>query len=157
MSSIRLFDPRIFEPSVLEPRLFDTSLSDTFESMVRRFMVPMRIDFDNSLRDMRLDVTEVDGLYKVRADLPGIKKEDISVRIEGHTVQIDAEAKQEKEAKDNGGKVLRSERWQGAVSRSLTLAQELDDTKATAKFEDGVLILELPKKTTTSVKRLAIQ
>ena len=157
MSSLRLFDPRIFEPSVLEPRLFDTSLSDTFESMVRRFMVPMRIDFDNSLRDMRLDVTEVDGHYKVRADLPGIKKDDISVRIEGHTVQIDAQAKQENEAKDEGGKVLRSERWQGAVSRSLTLAQELDDTKATAKFEDGVLTLELPKKTITSAKRLAIQ
>ena len=71
-------------------------------------------------------------------------------------MQIDAETKEEKELKEDGGKVLRRERYYGAVSRAFTLAQDVDDTKAVAKYEDGVLTLELPKKATTTAKTLAI-
>jgi HSP20 family protein len=106
--------------------------------------------------DIRVDVVEKDGVFKVRADLPGVKKEDINVRIDGNLVQIDAETKGEKEFKGEGGKVLRSERYYGSVSRTFTLTQDVDDTKAVAKYEDGVLTLELPKKATSSSKRLAI-
>lgn len=147
MSSLRLFEPRLFEPA----------LGDSFESMFKRFMAPMRMEFENGNLDMRVDVTEVDGLYKVRADLPGVKKEDINVRIDGNIIQIDAEAKQEKETRESGGKVLRSERWHGAISRAFSVSQDVDEAKAVAKFEDGVLTLELPKKETTAAKRLAIQ
>ena len=147
MSNLRLF----------EPRLFDTSLGDSFESMFRRFMAPMRMEIESGSLDMRLDVTEIDGTYKVRADLPGVKKDDISVRIDGNNVQIDAEVKQQKDSKESGGKVLRSERWHGAVSRAFSLSEDVDDAKATARYEDGVLTLELPKKGTTATKRLAIQ
>jgi HSP20 family protein len=137
-------------------RLFEPTLNDPFESMFRRFMAPMRTERNLEELDIRVDVTEKDGLFKVRADLPGVKKEDINVRIDGNLVQIDAECKEEKDLKEEGGKVLRQERYYGAVSRAFTLSQDVDDAKAVAKFEDGVLTLELPKKATTTAKKLAI-
>lgn len=137
-------------------RLFDPSLNDPFESVFRRFMSPLRLEKSLDEMDIRVDVVEKDAGFTVRADLPGVKKEDINVRIDGNLVQIDAETKSEKELKGDGGKVLRSERYYGAVSRAFTLTQDVDDAKAVAKYENGVLTLELPKKATSSAKRLAI-
>ena len=147
MSSLRLFEPRLFEPSISEP----------LESMFKRFMAPMRRDLESAAIDMRVDVTEVDGMYKVRADIPGVSKNDIHVRIDGNLVQIEAQAKKEKETKESDGRVLCSERWQGAVSRAFTVGQDVDESKATAKYEDGVLTLELPKKEGTTAKRLEVK
>lgn len=138
-------------------RLFEPAINDSFESMFKRFMAPLRTEIDNGSLEMRIDVSEANGAYKVRADLPGVKKEDINVRIDGNIVQIDAEVKKEKEEKDEGGKVLRSERYHGSVSRTFSVAQDVDEAKAVAKYENGVLTLELPKKATTASKRLAIQ
>lgn len=137
-------------------RLFDSTLNDPLESMFRRFAAPMRFERNPDELDIRVDVVEKDGVFKVRADLPGVKKEDINVRIDGNLVQIDAETKGEKEFKENGGKVLRSERYYGSVSRTFTLTQDVDETKATAKYENGVLTLELPKKATSASKRLTV-
>ena len=125
--------------------------------MFKRFMAPMRMELENGALDMRVDVTEVDGMYKVRADIPGVKKDDINVRIDGNVIQIDAEAKKEKDTKDSGGKVLRSERWEGSVSRTFSVSQDVDEARVSAKYEDGVLTLELPKKATAPSKRIAIQ
>lgn len=137
-------------------RLFDPSLNDPLESMFRRVMAPLRFERNLGELDIRVDVVEKDGVFKVRADLPGVKKEDINVRIDGNLVQIDAETKGGKEFKEDGGKVLRSERYYGSVSRAFTLTQDVDDTKAIAKYEDGVLTLELPKKATSTSKRLTV-
>lgn len=138
-------------------RLFEPTLNDPFDSMFRRFMAPMRADRSLDELDVRVDVVEKDGMFQVRADLPGVKKEDINVRIDGNLVQIDAETKGEKEFKGNGGKVLRSERYYGSVSRAFTLAQDVDEAAAKAKYENGVLTLELPKKATAATKRLTVQ
>jgi len=105
---------------------------------------------------IKMDVKENDNAYTVHADIPGVKKEDIHVSIEGNQVSISAESKMEKEEK-KGEKVLRSERYYGKVARSFTLAHDVDDAKAQAKYSDGVLELTLPKKATTSAKKLAIQ
>ena len=140
--------------------LFDPSLSEPVESMFRRFMTPRLFDKDLfEGMDVRVDVVEKNGSYKVRADLPGVKKENINVRIDGNIVQIDAEVKREKEEKGEGGKVLRSERYYGSVSRTFSLAEDVDESKATAKYSDGVLSLELPKKaaSSSSAKRITIQ
>ena len=137
-------------------RLFEPALNDPFESMFRRFMAPMRMERGLDELDIRVDVVEKDGIFKISADLPGVKKEDINVRIDGNLVQIDAETKGEKEVKENGGKVLRNERYYGSVSRSFSLSQDVDESKATAKYENGVLTLELPKKATSASKRLTI-
>ena len=126
--------------------------------MFRRFMTPLRMDFQlPAAEDMRVDVTEAGDSYKVSADLPGVNKEDINVSIDGNLVTIEAEMKRSKETTDKSGKVLRSERYSGLMSRAFTLTQDVDDTKATARYEDGVLTLELPKKESSPTRRLAIQ
>ena len=104
---------------------------------------------------MRVDVKEVDDTFQVHAELPGIKKEDIHVHIDGPIVSISAERKQEKEVKE-GERVLRTERYFGQVSRSFQLGQDVDEGKASAKFTDGVLELSLPKKTAPQARRLVI-
>jgi HSP20 family protein len=106
---------------------------------------------------MRVDVSELDNAYEVKADIPGVKKEDINVRIDGNVVQIDAEVKRESESKDKGGKVLRSERYYGNISRSFSLADDVDEAKAEAKYAEGVLTLKLPKKTTAAARKVAVQ
>jgi HSP20 family protein len=137
-------------------RLFDSALTDPFDSLYRRMLAPLRGERPKGELDIRVDVIEKNGLFKVHADLPGVKKEDIHVRIDGNLVQIDAETREEKESKDSGGKLLCSERYYGAVSRAFTLAQDVDESKSTAKFENGVLTLELPKKTGTRTKQLTV-
>jgi HSP20 family protein len=109
-----------------------------------------------ALPRLKVDVTEKNGAYKVTAELPGVKKEDIQVAIDGAQVTLTAEVKQEKEAgKDE--RVLHTERVYGKVSRSFTLPQELDEAKAEARFRDGVLELELPKKAAAARKAITIQ
>lgn len=138
-------------------RLLDPVLSDPFETMFKRFVAPMRMALEGGPLDIRLDVVEVNGMYKVRADLPGVKKGDINVRIDGNVIQIDAEVKPQKDTQESGAKLLCSERRQGPVSRVFSVAQDVDDSKASAKYEDGVLTLELPKKAGTASKHITIQ
>jgi HSP20 family protein len=103
----------------------------------------------------RMDVTENDKEYQVRAELPGVKKEEISITIDGNQVAVSAEVKHEKDVKD-GETVLRAERYYGKVERAFALGQEVDETTAQAKYNDGVLELTLPKKTVVVAKRLAV-
>ncbi|WP_426146241.1 Hsp20/alpha crystallin family protein [Polaromonas sp. DSR2-3-2] len=138
-------------------RLLDSEISDTFNTALRRFFNPMALETDTPALKMRVDVSEKDDAYEVKADIPGVKKEDINVRIDGNVVQIDAEVNREKESKDKSGKVLRSERYWGNISRTFSLAQDVDDTKVVAKYTDGVLTLELPKKASPESKKIAVQ
>ncbi len=104
---------------------------------------------------IRLDVTDKDGAYEVKADLPGVTKDDISVTVDGDFVSIAAEVKKEREVKE-GERVLKSERYFGRVARSFRLAAEIDLGAAQAKFENGVLRLTLPKKAAPSAKQLTV-
>ena len=105
---------------------------------------------------MRVDVSEANGGYLVKADLPGVPKESIHVDIDGNRVTIRAEVKRESEQKE-GERVLRSERYYGAFARSFALTDEIDEDKASAKYENGVLELSLPKKAVAGARRLSIQ
>lgn len=135
---------------------------DPFDDLFRGFFVrPVELGNTGALAgtpetpSIRMDVKENAEAFLVHAELPGVKKEDIHVTIDGNLVSLSAEVKQEKEVKD-GERVLRSERYYGKVSRSFQLAQDIDDTKAVAKFNDGVLELTLPKRAASASKRLAI-
>jgi len=99
---------------------------------------------------------EKNGAYLVTAELPGVKKEDIHVAIDGEQVTLEAEVKREKEASKDE-RTLHSERVYGKVVRSFTLPQEVDEAKAEAKFKDGVLELTLPKKAAAQRKQITIQ
>ena len=103
-----------------------------------------------------MDVKEQGDDYLVHAELPGVKKEDIHVVVDGNQVSVSAEVKQEKEVKE-GERVLRSERYFGKVTRSFQLGQEIDDAKAAARFNDGVLELTLPKRAASQNKRLTVE
>ncbi len=105
---------------------------------------------------LKLEVTERNGAYLVSADLPGVKKEEIHVDIDGSKLTLTAEIKREKQVSD-GERALHTERSFGKVSRSFTLPQELDEAKAEAKFRDGVLELTLPKKASAARKAITIQ
>jgi len=104
---------------------------------------------------IRMDVTENDKQYQVLAELPGVKKEEISITINGNDVAISAEVKHEKDA-ENSETVLRAERYYGTIQRAFSLGQEVDEASAQAKYNDGVLELILPKKAVAAAKRLAV-
>lgn len=131
---------------------------DPFDDLFRGFFV-RPVDFNNAPAQppsIKMDVKEQGDNYLLHAELPGVKKDDIHVVIDGNQVSISAETKQEKDVKD-GDRVLRSERYFGKISRSFQLAQDLDDGAASAKFNDGVLELTLPKRTATATRRLNIE
>jgi|SRR6185295_523059 HSP20 family protein len=143
MANIARFDP------------FHDIVDDLFKGF---FVRPVAYDGRSAFEAPRLkvDVTEKNGAYLVSADLPGVKKEDIQVAIDGAQVTLSAEVKREKEVAD-GERVLHVERSFGKVSRSFSLPQELDEAKAEAKFRDGVLELTLPKKAAAARKSITIQ
>lgn len=129
--------------------------AEVFPELFRGFMQPIKGEQGQSV-DIRVDVKESPKEYTVKADIPGVKKEDIKVEIDGPMVSISAEVKRESEQKE-GEKVLRSERYYGAVSRSFSLANEIDEKAAAAKYDNGVLTLTLPKRESASgARRVAV-
>ncbi len=137
-------------------RLRDFPLSDSFENAFRRFLQPMGFEGDAPQLNMRLDVNENEQAYTVKADLPGVRKEDIHVRVDGNMVRIDAECRKETETKGDGDRVLRSERYYGNITRSFSLAQDVDEQKVEARYQDGVLQLTLPKKPQQQGRRITV-
>lgn len=140
MANITRFDP--FE------------MTDPLDNLFRGFFRPVQLDKD--MPQIRMDVKEDEKGYAVHADIPGVKKEDIHVTIDGNTVSISAEVKKTSEKKE-GEKVLRSERYFGRVSRSFALEHEVDEAASTARYQDGVLELRLPKKAAAAARRLSVQ
>lgn len=106
--------------------------------------------------EIKMDVSEDEKAYHVKAEVPGVSKDDIHVAVDGNQVSISAEVKKEKEEK-KGESVLRSERYFGMQSRSFTLMHDVDGNKAEAKCKDGVLELTLPKRNGAVAKELKVQ
>ncbi|WP_371765416.1 Hsp20/alpha crystallin family protein [Massilia sp.] len=123
-----------------------------FENLLREFGRPGH--FSQDARALRLDVEETDDAYDVSADIPGVGKDDIKVEIDGNRVTIAAERKQDTEEKR--GNTVRSERHWGRQYRSFTLHTPVDDAKAEARYENGVLKLHLPKKADAGTHRIEI-
>ena len=139
MVNIRRFDP------------FEISFEDLFRGALLRPLNPET----RAPAQFRMDVTENDKEYQVLAEIPGVKKEDISVTINGNEVAVSAEVMHEKDVKD-GETVLCSERYYGKIQRAFTLGQEVDEATAQAKYNDGVLELTLLKKAVIAAKKLTV-
>jgi HSP20 family protein len=130
---------------------------DVFDNLLRGFFVrPVVGESTTAAPRLKVEVAEQNGAFKVVAEIPGAKKEDIQVAINGDQVSITAEIRKEREAKE-GERVIHSERYYGKVARAFQLGAELDESKAQAKYTDGVLELTLPKKVAASARRLTIQ
>jgi len=144
MANVTRFDP------------FNDLVDDLFKGfLVRPLGFEGRVN-GGALPRAKVDVAEKNGAYVVSAELPGVRKEDIHVSIDGAEVTLEAEVKREKEASKEE-RVLHTERLYGKVTRSFTLPQEVDEAKAEAKFRDGVLELTLPKKAAAQRKQVTIQ
>ena len=129
-------------------------LEDFMPEFFRRLSRPVALA--EGPAEIRIDVTENDKDYQVRAEIPGAKKEDIRVNVDGNFVSIKAEVKREKEEK-SGGRVLVRESYYGSASRGFSLAHEIDAKAVVAKLEDGVLKLTLPKREGAGARAIAIQ
>lgn len=141
MSNISRYDPFSLE-----------GVPDLFQGLFR----PLRAaGVETQAASVRVDVTEDEAGYTVKAEMPGVEKKDIDVKIEGNLVSIAAKVERGGELKE-GERVVRRERYSGSVSRAFTLAAEIDDEKASAQYKDGVLTLMLPKRAAGARKRLEI-
>ena len=141
MANITRYDP------------FNELVDDLFKGF---FVRPLAFEPRAELVRMKLEVAEKNGTYLVTAELPGVKREDINVTVDGAQVTLAAEVKREKEATEHD-RLLHTERSFGKVTRTFTLPQELDEAKVEAKFRDGVLELALPKKAAAQRRPIAIQ
>jgi HSP20 family protein len=102
-----------------------------------------------------VDISEDETAFKVRAEIPGFKKDEIKVSVDGNQVSISAETRKEREQK-NGDQVIMQECFCGKQYRAFTLPKPVDDTKTAAKYCDGVLELTLPKKAGAASANIAI-
>jgi len=127
-------------------------MDDLFKGL---FVRPMRFDPETPQMRMKMDVTRTDDTYTAKAEIPGVKKDDIHVSIDGNEVTISGEIKKESEER-KGEEIIRSERYYGKVSRSFTLPHEVDESRVTAKYADGVLNLTLPMKAKTTSRKVVI-
>jgi len=130
-------------------------LGREMDEMLKGFFVtPFPVDQVPAGR-FPIDVTEDEKTYKIRAEIPGFSKEEITVSVEGDQVSISAETRKEKEEK-KGDQVVVRECYSGKQYRAFTLPQAVDDAKTSARYSNGVLELVLPKKTAAATKKIAI-
>lgn len=130
--------------------------AEVFPEIFRGLLTPVRANGAEAA-EIRIEVRESAREYQVQAELPGVRKDDIQVQIDGNRVSITAEVKRASADKPDGERLLRSERFYGPLSRSFSLGSEIDDQNAGARFENGVLILTLPKQVAPTARRLTIQ
>jgi HSP20 family protein len=144
MSNISRYDPFSLE-----------GVPDLFQGLFRPLRGAGAGAVESQPGGIRIDVTENEAAYTVKAELPGVEKNDIDVKIEGNLVSIAAKIERDTELKE-GERVLRRERYSGSVSRSFTLGSDIDEAAASAQYKDGILTLALPKKAASARKRLEI-
>ncbi|MDO4528957.1 MAG: Hsp20/alpha crystallin family protein [Lachnospiraceae bacterium] len=139
---------------MLLPSIFGESLLDDWMDFPR-----MR-DFDDidkklygkhAAHMMKTDVHEHDTGYEIDIDLPGFKKDEIQLSLENGYLLVEASKGLDKDEKDKKGKLIRQERYAGAMQRSFYVGEEVTEEDIKAKYEDGVLKLSVPKKETPKV------
>lgn len=128
------------------------SLPDVFQALLR----PIRSQMEDGVAGMDLDITEADHEYVLKAEIPGVSKEDLTVEVDGNTVTIRANKEQNKEVKDEG-RVIRQERFWGQLERTVALGSPIDESKTRATYENGLLTLTLPKTEGHENKKILIE
>ena len=146
------------------PSIFGENLFDEF------FMDPFNDPFITSSRNalygkhsknlMKTDVRETDGTYELDIDLPGFKKDEINAEIRDGYLTVSAAKGLDKDQSDKDGRYIRRERYAGQCSRSFYVGEGVTEQDISAKFEDGILRLSIPKKTQPQLpetRRIAIE
>lgn len=128
---------------------------DAFGDLLTGFFRPIANRPNDLIPRVKIDVTEGPDAYEVAAEMPGVKKEDLDVRVDGNVITLSGQVEIRHEVKE-GDKWLRQERQYGAVSRQFSLATDIDESRTVAKYENGVLHLTLPKRERSGAKRVQI-
>ena len=139
---------------MLMPRIFGDDFfgDDFFDDWMRRPMDRALPDVEHKLygkhagRVMRTDIREHEDRYDVEIDLPGFKKDEIELSLEKGYLTVSAAKGLDQDKTDKKGKIIRQERFAGAMQRSFYVGTGLTEEDIKAKFEDGVLTLNVPKK-----------
>ena len=138
------------------PSLFGENLMDVFNDFDRDFFHGMRVPEQmlygkNGPHMMKTDVREVENGYEIDMDLPGIKKDEITLELHQGTLTVSARKGMEKKEEDKKGRLLRQERYSGSMSRSFYVGEHVTEEDIKARYEDGVLHLTVPKKDAAKV------
>jgi HSP20 family protein len=137
---------------------FPTLRGDPFAQMDELFRDFAVSPFGRSMEAeprIRMDVEEKDDAYVIKADIPGVNREDIKIDVEGNTVTITAECKRSSGDEEQAN-LVRCERYYGRTYRTFSLPQNVDNAGAVASYENGVLHLTLPKSSDSGRKSIAI-
>ena len=131
-------------PSIFGENLFDEFFDDDFP------MIPMRsirnpLYGKNAKNLMKTDVRETDNTYELDVDLPGFKKDEVQLDLKDGYLTISAAKGLDKDQEDKKGKYIRQERYAGACSRSFYVGDDVEPADVSAKFEDGILTITVPK------------
>ena len=133
---------------MLMPSIFGESLFDDWFDDFDRQMQHMdrRLYGRNANREMKTDVREKEDGYEIDMDLPGFKKDQVELNLENGYLTVTANKGFDKDEKDDKGRMIRQERYAGSMQRSFYVGQNMTEEDVKARFEDGVLHLNLPKK-----------
>ena len=130
-------------PSIFGENLFDDFFGDPFGMMMPHGHNPLYGKHAKNL--MKTDVRETEGSYELDVDLPGFKKDEVSVELKDGYLTIQAAKGLDKDQQDKKGKYIRQERYAGACSRSFYVGEDVEPGEVSAKFEDGILTISVPK------------
>ena len=133
---------------MLMPSIFGESLFDDWFDDFDRQMQHMdrRLYGRNAKREMKTDVREKEDGYEIDMDLPGFKKDQVELNLENGYLTVTANKGFDKDEKDDKGRMIRQERYAGSMQRSFYVGQNMTEEDVKARFEDGVLHLNLPNK-----------
>ena len=139
-------------PSLFGENLFDEFFDDDFP------MIPMRsirnpLYGKNAKNLIKTDVRETDNTYELDIDLPGFKKDEVQLDLKDGYLTISAAKGLDKDQEDKKGKYIRQERYAGACSRSFFVGEGIEPRDVSAKFEDGILRVSLPKQVKKELPR----
>ena len=136
----------MYMPSIFGENLFDDWMNDFgFDKEFFGKKSPLYGKHEKNL--MKTDIREKEDGYELDMDLPGFKKEDIKAELHEGVLTSSAAKNLDKDQKDDKGRYIRRERYSGAMSRSFYVGDALTEEDISAKFEDGILKLSIPKKT----------
>ena len=133
-------------PSIFNKNLFDDFMDFDFPAFGEFGDVDKKLYGKHAPHVMKTDVKEHDDKFEVDIDLPGFKKDEIQLELQNGYLSIAASKGVDKEEKDKKGKLIRQERYSGSMQRSFFVGKNVTEEDIKAKFEDGVLKLEIPKK-----------
>ena len=132
-------------PSIFGENLFDDFFSDPFEMMAMpQGRSPLYGKHAKNM--MKTDIRETESNYELDIDLPGFKKDEVHLELKDGYLSVEANKALDKDEKDDKGRYIRQERWSGSCSRSFFVGENVKPEDVSAKFEDGILKIALPKE-----------